>query len=86
MTTLNLTINAVRGCKHCSAASNFALYRGIAHTVKYFDTHETRTLVKEKYNHSTWPIIVNKLENGQEVLIGGFTDLIKEWQTMNRNN
>lgn len=82
MDTQELIIYGVRGCRFCSAAINFAMVRGIPHTVVFCDDIETRKRVKLKYGHNTWPIIISPSTaiESEDKLIGGYTDLIAVYQ------
>jgi glutaredoxin len=58
------------GCIYCVKA--IALLEEYNHLVIKVDDEEQRTLLKQKYNVTTFPIILVN-----DVLIGGYTDLCK---------
>lgn len=65
-------------CSFCKKAVNLLKKEKKQFSVLVLD-HDEEMLanVKSNTNHPTVPIIIGMMENGQQVLIGGFTELEK---------
>lgn len=81
--TKQLTIYAVRGCKYSNAAVEFARNRSLDHEVRYLDTAKARVEIRGRYNHKTWPVIVEVTGAGER-LVGGYQQLVTMWQSRNQ--
>ena len=65
-------------CCFCISARDELFKQKVSHTINIMDDDLVRLDdIKEKWRHSTVPIIVYR-EDGEEELIGGHSDL-KEW-------
>jgi len=69
---------AKSNCSFCGEAMKELIQHGMNHTVHIMDDKVADLAeVKERWNHSTVPVVVLK-EDDNETLIGGFTEL-KKW-------
>ena len=71
------TIYGLKWCIFCLRAINFMQEKGLEFHYYPMDNQEDiLNQIKEDYNHKTVPIIINNI-NGEEVLVGGYDDLVK---------
>ena len=71
------SIYGLKWCIFCLRAINFMQEKGLEFHYYPMDNHEdVLNSIKKSYNHPTVPIIVYNV-NGDEVLIGGYDDLVK---------
>lgn len=71
------------GCPYCVKAQEELFKRKKVHTLFIMDEKpEELNEVKKLWNHTTVPIIVAQ-DGDVEVFIGGYTDLIKWFETQN---
>lgn len=63
-------------CPFCCMAIEFLESKKISHNVFTMDDDlETLDMVKEKFEWSTVPLIIEQVVGGDIVFVGGFTDL-----------
>ena len=63
------------GCPYCEQARHELLLKGLAHTVFVMDEQlDELKEVQNKFEHKTVPVVVLE-SNGEEKLIGGYTEL-----------
>ncbi len=70
-------IFGLKWCIFCLRAINFMQEKGLEFHYYPMDNSQVRLAsLKDIYNHKTVPIITENI-NGEEVLIGGYDDLVK---------
>jgi glutaredoxin len=70
-------------CPFCVKAKDAAFDQKVSYTVYIMDDKlEELNGLKEKWNHSTVPIIIAR-KNDEEQLVGGYTEFAKLFRTNN---
>ena len=62
-------------CSFCIKAQELFLAEGIPHETIILSRGAELDQIKERYNHATVPIIIEKGTDETERLVGGYTDL-----------
>ena len=71
---------AKSGCPYCHDAQMVLLQNQMPHEVQIVDDNPALlTEVQDKYEWSTVPVIVERVD-GEERFVGGYTDLVKHLQ------